>query len=172
VLASFAGSVRQANSASAALMRQSSGARQLIVSLLEAYPLTSRQRALIEVEVRQDFPINTLPNCVALVLSSILSNALRALAAHSTPQLRFCVQGGAAPRILIIDNGPGIDPAILERLLVDPVTMHADSGGHGWGMIFCQRIMQSFGGRIEVQSEPGCSTSVTLNFPEMKKERA
>jgi two-component system response regulator PhcR len=49
--------------------------------------------------------------------------------------------------------------------------MHADSGGHGWGMIFCQRIMQSFGGNIDVQSVLGQSTTVALNFPLEKRQQ-
>jgi two-component system response regulator PhcR len=172
VLASFAGSVKLANSApkpgNASIPVS---ARQLIASLLDAYPLTPWQRGLIVVDVQQDFGIAALPNCVALVLSSILSNALRALAGRHDARLHFTVLVDGAPRIRIRDNGPGIVPAILERLLVDPVTMHADSGGHGWGMIFCQRIMQSFGGNIDVQSVLGQSTTVALNFPLEKRQQ-
>lgn len=172
VLASFAGSVRLANSAPVpGGPGHAVGARQLITSLLDAYPLTPWQRGLIVVDVQQDFAVTALPNCVALVLSSILSNALRALAGRHDARLHFTVQVDGAPRISITDNGPGIEPAILERLLVDPVTMHADTGGNGWGMIFCQRIMQSFGGNIDVQSELGQSTTVALNFPLEKRQQ-
>ena len=45
-------------------------------------------------------------------------------------------------------------------------------GGSGWGLIFCNRVMQSFGGHLRVQSEQGCSTTVTMNFPDLEKERA
>lgn len=170
VLASFAGSVRLANSAPAPGRASApASARQLVASLLDAYPLTPAQRSLIEVDVQQDFAVCALPNCVALVLSSILSNSLRALAGRPDARLQFTVLVDRLPRIRISDNGPGIEPAILERLLVDPVTMHADSGGNGWGMIFCQRIMQSFGGNIDVQSVPGQSTTVALNFPLEKR---
>ena len=124
---------------------------------------------MIETDVRQDFPITALPNCVALVLSSVLSNALRALSKQPAPALCFTVLVDGNPQIRITDNGPGIPPEILHRLLVDPVTMHADAGGSGWGMIFCNRIMQSFGGNIQIQSEPAQYTTVTLNFPAIKE---
>jgi two-component system response regulator PhcR len=170
VLDSFAGSVRLANAAAPAVAACSrASAAQLIAALLDAYPLTAAQRAMIVVEVQHDFAVTALPNCVALVLSSILSNALRALAGHADAALHFGVRVGAVPQIVLRDNGPGIEAPVLARLLVDPVTMHRDSGGNGWGLIFCQRIMQSFGGSIAIESEPGRSTTIALNFPEPKK---
>lgn len=41
----------------------------------------------------------------------------------------------------------------------------------GWGMIFCKRIMQSFGGSIQVSSVPGASTTIELNFPAARADR-
>ncbi len=171
VLATFVDSVKNASSVATKNRsgKANSSACQLISSLLDTYPLTPAQRVMIETDVRQDFPITALPNCVALVLSSVLSNALRALSKQPAPALCFTVLVDGNPQIRITDNGPGIPPEILHRLLVDPVTMHADAGGSGWGMIFCNRIMQSFGGNIQIQSEPAQYTTVTLNFPAIKE---
>jgi two-component system response regulator PhcR len=58
----------------------------------------------------------------------------------------------------------------MEHLLQDPVTTYADAGGSGWGMIFCQRIMQSFGGGIRIESESGKSTCISLDFPKLKNQ--
>ncbi|MDP3670261.1 MAG: hybrid sensor histidine kinase/response regulator [Telluria sp.] len=171
VLSSFVDSVKLAKAAPLrGDARASRSAHQLITTLLDTYPLTPAQRGMIELDVQHDFPITALPNCVALVLSSILSNALRALAGHAAPALRFTIKVARNPQIHLRDNGPGIPAEVLERLLVDPVTGHADAGGNGWGMIFCNRIMQSFGGNILVQSEQGRSTTIALNFPASKKE--
>ena len=166
VLDSFISSVKLAHGAvSEPRIRMVHSAAGLLLSLLDAYPLTAEQRAVISWDIREDFAVTALPNCVALVLSSILSNALRALAGRPQATLRFTVLVGSAPQILIYDNGPGIAPDVQARLLADPVTTHAHAGGSGWGLIFCQRIMQSFGGSISVQSEPGLSTTVVLSFP-------
>lgn len=171
MLGAFVDSLRIANAPTlGGTVALSSSAGQLVASLLDSYPLTKSQRASIVVEVREDFAINTLPNCVSLVLSSILSNALRALAEHHAPQLRFIIGGAATPRIVISDNGPGIPAEILDRLLIDPVSGHAANGGNGWGLIFCNRVMQSFGGSIRVTSEPGHATVIALNFPALKKD--
>ncbi|CAH1085525.1 Histidine kinase [Candidatus Nitrotoga sp. 1052] len=168
LLSTFVESVQGAG----ALFNQHSGstAQQMILSLLDTYPLTSVQRASIHLDIQEDFRIITLPNCIALVLSSILSNALRALHDHPSPMIRFTVLIEEHPQIRIADNGPGIPPDILERLLVDSVTTHANSGGKGWGMIFCKRIMQSFSGSILIRSSPDIHTDVTLNFPTINNQ--
>lgn len=167
VLNSFFNSVRLASGAGTDAAPTWSSAHELLTALLDVYPLSPQQRRIISVEVQQDFAIAASPNCVTLVLSSILSNALRALQGRDDAELRVTLRPA---QIQLSDNGPGIPAETLARLLVDPLTTHADNGGNGWGLIFCQRIMQSFGGSIRVQSEPGCGTSVTLNFPAIEKE--
>ncbi|MGW8392527.1 hybrid sensor histidine kinase/response regulator [Pseudoduganella sp. HUAS MS19] len=171
VLASFVESVKRASVVPAA-RGASSSARQLVAALLGVYPLAPGQREAIEVEVQADFTVRAAPNCVALVLSSLLSNALRALQGRPAPRISITVGVAERPYIIVQDNGPGIAPALLNRLLLDPVSMHGKEGGSGWGLIFCNRVMQSFGGHLRVQSEQGCSTTVTMNFPELEKERA
>jgi two-component system response regulator PhcR len=162
--------VESAQGASSTFSPRANSAQQIILSMLDTYPLSTAQRAMVRVDSREDFQVAALPNCVALVLSSILSNALRAVKAQPSPMICFTVQIEGGPQIRITDNGSGISPDILERLTVDPVTTHASSGGTGWGMIFCKRIMQSFGGSILVQSEPGALTTITLNFPAIKHQ--
>ncbi|PZR42290.1 hybrid sensor histidine kinase/response regulator [Paraburkholderia fungorum] len=140
-------------------------ATQLIASLLDTYPFTASQRDWIQVDVQGDFVVHAMPNCVALVLSSLVSNALRALDGAGAPSLRFEVVDAPEPEIRIRDNGPGIAPEIKARLLQDPVTTYAGSGGHGMGMIFCNRIMQSSGGRLGIESALGAGTTITMSFP-------
>jgi len=168
VLSTFIESVRSA--ARVSIGPVDSSAKQLISTLLDTYPLTQNQRDMIEVSVANDFHVTALPNCISLVLSSIMNNALRALAGHPAPQIQFSVEvNDTGPQIRISDNGPGISPQILERLLVDPITTHSASGGSGWGIIFCKRIMQSFGGGIVIHSVQNERTTVTLSFPANSK---
>jgi len=136
-------------------------AHQMVLSLLDSYPLTPEQHAAIHVDIQQDFKVTALPNCVALVLSSILSNALRALKGHSSPQVIFSILADDCPQIRIGNNGPCIPPEILAHLMETPFTTHADSGGKGWGMVFCRRVMHSFGGNIVISSTPESGTVIT-----------
>ncbi|MCX6895355.1 MAG: ATP-binding protein [Verrucomicrobia bacterium] len=63
------------------------------------------------------------------------------------------------------DNGPGIKPEILGKVF-DPFFTTKDVGdGMGMGLSICHRIVQSYGGEIRVQSEPGKFCEFTLEFP-------
>lgn len=173
VLSHFVGSIRNANPGSGpTLDRPATSANQLVMSLLDTYPLSSGERSIIRTDIREDFAISVLPNCVSLVLSSLLSNALRAVQGCPDPTVCFTVQvDDGHSQIRIGDNGSGMAQDELERLLQSPVNVPADNDANGWGIIFCRRIMQSFGGNIEIHSESGKGTTVVLNFP-MKKVTA
>lgn len=163
LLSSFAETVRNAEAGPS--LGAAVSAQELVQSFIDSYPLTPAQRNVIHTELAGDFWISALPNCVSLVLSSLLNNSLRALEKHSSPVITLTVSGGGSPYIRITDNGPGIPPRVLERLTVDPITTHSDSGGTGWGLVFCKRIMQAFGGSVIIHSDPGRSTAITLAFP-------
>lgn len=162
VMASFVDTVRLASAGPGMQGGRSAGsARQLLAALLDSYPLSAAQRAAITLEVHADFAIAESPNCVALILSSVLRNALRSAGEQAHPAISIHIGAG---RIEVRDNGAGIAPEIVAQLLLDPVG--ASSGeGKGWGMVFCHRMMQSFGGNLDIATELGSSTTVTLNFP-------
>ncbi len=141
-------------------------ATKLVSALLDSWPFSSSQRDWISVDLKSDFVVHSMPNCVVLVLSSLLANALRALANTAAPALRIEIIGGSAPEIRVHDNGTGIPPEVQARLLRDPVTTHAQDGGHGMGMIFCNRVMRSLRGGLKIESTWGEGTTVTMSFGE------
>ena len=143
-------------------------AHGLISALLDTYPFATAQRSWVQVEVIGDFAVVTQPNCVVLVLSSLLSIAIRALADVPSPSVRFTVIAEPNPSIGICDNGTGNPPEIKARLLTDPITTHAKSGGNGLGLILCNRVMQSCGGGLRIESTSGGGTTVVLDFPHIK----
>jgi len=102
------------------------------------------------------------------VLCTLTKNALIAL--RGTANARLKVEVGredtpaARPWIRFIDNGPGIAPEILAKLTREPVTTRADSGGNGMGLMFCQRVMLSMGGSIDIRSTVGEGTAISLYF--------
>ena len=75
----------------------------------------------------------------------------------------------AAVRIEVIDTGVGIPSEALPRVFdrffrVDPSRSRA-SGGTGLGLAIVQGIMQLHGGKVEIVSQPGKGTRVTLSMP-------
>jgi len=64
---------------------------------------------------------------------------------------------------VIEDNGPGIDPEKLGAIYEPYHTTKSE--GTGLGMMIVQRIMRDHGGEIQINSEPGKGTKLTLRFP-------
>lgn len=83
-------------------------ATRLIATLLDTYPFAGSQRDWIEVDVQEDFVVRAMPNCVALVLSSLLSNALRALNGSAAPSVCLEVAGGANRRSVFATTVRGL----------------------------------------------------------------
>lgn len=166
VLASFVDTVRLAGTGTGIVTEAGTGtgssARQLLAALLDSYPLTPRQRACITLQEGGDFVIAESPHCVSLILSSVLGSCLRALEGHASPAIVLAVAAGS---ISVRHNADGgADPELAEHLLRDPLA-NAGPQAPGWKLIFCKRMMQSFGGTIVIATEHGSSTTVTLNFP-------
>ena len=82
------------------------------------------------------------------------------------------VHGGFSPgrdfvRIVIADNGPGIEPEIAVRIF-DPYFSTKPRGsqkGMGLGLTVCRAVVHKHGGTIAVASTPGQGTVVTLDLP-------
>ena len=168
VLASFVDTVRLAGTGTGtgtAIVNGTgtgSSARQLLAGLLDSYPMTPRQRACITLQEDGDFAIAESPHCVSLILSSVLGSSLRALEGHASPAIVLAVSAGSISVRSNTDGGAG--PELAEQLLRDPLA-GAGPQAPGWKLIFCKRMMQSFGGTIVIATEHGSSTTVTLNFP-------
>ena len=169
VLASFVDTVRLASNGAGlprARRTEEGSARQLLAGLLDSYPMDARQRACITVADGDDFVIAESPHCVSLILSSLLGSALRALGQPPQPLQPAIVLRADHGRITITDNGGGLAPELAARLLRDPVEACAGSvEDQGWSLVFCKRMMQSFGGTIDLVTEHGSTTTVTLSFP-------
>lgn len=68
-------------------------------------------------------------------------------------------------RLDVLDNGSGIAPEHLETIFDPFFTTKPPGKGTGLGLAIAARIMESFGGRITVQSRLGTGTCFTLRLP-------
>ncbi|MEY2114055.1 response regulator [Rhodanobacter thiooxydans] len=65
--------------------------------------------------------------------------------------------------ISVIDDGPGMEPAVKERLFEPFFT--TKEAGTGLGLVSCKRIVTSHGGVMRVDSERGRGSRFDLYFP-------
>jgi signal transduction histidine kinase len=127
-----------------------------------------------KVTIHQDLPPGQSlwadQNKLIHVLVNLLQNAIDALlekkfAAGEQPQI--WIEGRVEQdRSLIVvrDNGPGIDAKNVDKIF-DPFFTTKDVGkGMGMGLSICYRIVQGYGGKISVRSEPGQMCEFTLDL--------
>ncbi|MEM6296179.1 MAG: ATP-binding protein, partial [Myxococcota bacterium] len=98
---------------------------------------------------------------LAQVLWNLLRNASQALEGTGSIQLRVRAEA-ADVLVSIIDDGPGIPAADLERIF-DPFFTTKESGT-GFGLAIVNRIIDDNGGTITCTSSPE-GTAFTLRFP-------
>jgi signal transduction histidine kinase len=115
---------------------------------------------------------------LARAVRNLVENALRASAGGGKVVLRVERQpastgdgggaagpgaGGAEARIAVLDCGPGIDPALLQRIF-DPYFSTYDTGT-GLGLPIARRIAEEHGGTIGARNRPGGGLEVFITLP-------
>jgi len=107
-------------------------------------------------------------NECSLLLSNLLMNALQHSAAGSKVDVSLERQTGFA-ELRIADQGEGIDrealPHVFERFYRGDPSRNRNSGGTGLGLAICHAIVQKAKGSINITSELGRGTTVTVQLP-------
>ncbi|MGO4339099.1 ATP-binding protein [Labrys sp. KB_33_2] len=127
-----------------------------------------RQGTEIEVDPVVD-GLQVAANRVRLeqVLVNLLQNALEAMEEQPDQAIHIGITGeGELVRLSVSDNGPGLAPEVTAALFTPFTT--TKPGGLGLGLVISKDIVEEFGGRLEVESQPGqgCRFLVTLKRAE------
>jgi signal transduction histidine kinase len=98
------------------------------------------------------------------VLANLCSNAVEA-SRPSRPRLHLGVARTRDRGVLVVsDEGPGVDPALRDRIF-DPYFTTKMGTGTGLGLAIVKKIVLQHGGEIQVGDRPGGGASFTLAFP-------
>ncbi len=96
-------------------------------------------------------------------IASLASNALEAVADGGKLRIAREADGAARRvRLSLRDDGSGITPETLAKLAKPFYT--TKTRGLGLGLVLARRIVERFGGRLTIDSEPGRGTTVMMDF--------
>ena len=105
-------------------------------------------------------------------LRQSLDNILRNALSYTAPGGRILLHGSGEDgeaRITISDNGIGISPSdqahVFDRFYRTMVTGEGREEALGLGLPLAKQFIEAHGGTIELQSEPGVGTTVTIRLP-------
>ena len=102
------------------------------------------------------------------LLTNLTDNAIKASPEHAIIRLTASLKGNQQA-LSVIDQGSGI-PTDKITLVTEPFyrvdkARSRKLGGAGLGLSLCQMIAQSHGGRLDIQSEVGKGTTISMIWP-------
>lgn len=141
----------------------------------------------IDVQIRlqhEVWPIRMDPGALEQVVVNLAVNAKDAMPTGGTLRIstdgitadqdygaarRVAVQAGEYVRVVVEDDGTGIDPRDIERIFEPFFTTKGAASGTGLGLATCYGLVKQAGGFIWVESELGVGTRFEILLPRVNE---
>ena len=106
---------------------------------------------------------------VEQVLQNLISNAIKYRRKNSTPEIHVSAKlEGDAWVFSVGDNGIGIEPKYKQVIFQVFHRLHGkDVPGTGVGLALAQKIVETNGGKMWVESEPGAGSTFYFTIPKV-----
>ena len=134
-------------------------ARAVVASLARAFPDRD-----VAVDAAEDVEVAGDRGRIVQVALALVENALE----HTRGRVRVAVTPSPeGARMAIEDDGPGLEPRVLERLLTRPFEQADASstrtvGGLGLSLYIARRVLEASGGALEAASSPDGGSTFTM----------
>ncbi|MEZ5105286.1 MAG: ATP-binding protein [Draconibacterium sp.] len=143
--------------------------------LKETYNLMAHQMKIAGIHFYTDFNAeNDLIFCndnqIKQVTVALLVNAIEAISENGEVIIKTTNPDGKQIKMDIIDNGVGIAAEDISRIFQPFYSAKQNASGIGLGLAIVHGIVQSHKGKIEVTSEPGKGTAMSIRFDLVKKQ--
>ena len=142
--------------------------RPLADSVLEEFKGQAAARMVTLTNEMPDLVVPADADRLQQVLGNLVDNAIKYGRAGGRVRVQARATNGAV-EVCVQDDGPGIPPESLDRVFerfyrVDKARSR-ESGGTGLGLSIVKHIVQSHGGRVWVDSEPGKGSAFCFTIP-------
>ena len=148
-------------------------AHAVVGSVLRLTEPQLNEIAIVEQKLSPGGPHVAAPEArLAQVLLNLVINAMQAFdpesdRAENRIRIETEVLDGQL-RIALADNGCGMPPDVQARATEPGFTPKEGAVGTGLGLSVCNNIVESLGGRLELDSEVGRGTTVSVHLPVAK----
>lgn len=136
--------------------------REICDSFAETAKLNRVQLAValpaVEVEAVVD------PRQLEKVFFNLVSNALKFTPAGGSVEVVFTADASEL-QIVVLDTGRGIPAHLLPHLFTPFFQSENNGNGYGIGLMLSKGVVDAHGGSMEVSSEEGQGTAVTVHLP-------
>ncbi len=131
-------------------------------------PLAAREDVMLQCDMPAAWCVVADPQRLRQVVMNVGSNAIKYN--RRGGQVSFSVAELGADRLalLIRDTGAGMNTEQLARLFQPFERLGRETGaieGTGLGLIITRSLVEAMGGQLDITSQPGCGTSVTIVLP-------
>lgn len=145
-------------------------------ALTDSSSLIDEKRLQVELEMVEGPPrVAVQPDCVYQMVINLLQNAARATPDGGTIVIRATAssdgRAGEPPHVIISvrDQGGGIAPEFLshvfERFYSEAEQPIPGLGGKGVELSVAKTLVEAFGGRVWVETEPGAGSTFSAVLP-------
>jgi signal transduction histidine kinase len=130
-------------------------------------PRAGELNVKLEMNLAENLPsVPADPEGIHRAVLNIVGNAIDAVEERENPQVTVGTRTGEEGwvRIVVLDNGPGIEPEKMNEIF-KPFVSTKGSRGTGLGLPVSRKILREHGGDLVVQSQVGVGSKFVLKLP-------
>ena len=143
---------------------------EMLENILFSFPPEKIRDIAIEKKYSELHAFICYPEQLKQVFTNILQHAVESIRTAGNVKIETYFSNGLHVRIT--DNGIGIPKVIQKKIFAPFFTTKEIGEGMGFGLSIAERIVKKHEGNIQIESEAGKGTSVTVSFPnETEKKR-
>ncbi|GAB4557595.1 MAG: hypothetical protein Tsb0017_12420 [Geothermobacteraceae bacterium] len=138
---------------------------QATLRVLETSGLLKQQT--IETNTTPSLPlVQADEQMVEQAIRNLIINAVHAMDGPGVLKLETRPDStGTQILLTVADTGPGMEEDVLARVFEPFYTTKGEGKGTGLGLYIVRQVMDRHGGRVDIDSQPGRGTRITLSFP-------
>ncbi len=140
---------------------------ELVQNEIELLSRTTLQKITVHADLGPRLPrIMGEPSAISSALMNLCVNAVHAMPDGGSLTIRTTRLPDQWVELVVTDTGQGMSPNVLAKATEPFFTTKPLGKGTGLGLAMAFAVMKAHGGTLDISSEPGKGTAVTLRFPE------